>query len=779
MALTAPDFAAAAHDYARRGWRVIPLHRVGPDGRTCSCNQGANCGRNAGKHPKNNKWQASPRLSGPEIQETWGVDKAPNIGVATGVDSGFWVLDIDPDAGGMESMAQLVAEHGAMPETFVAQTGSGGYHYLFALPEFEVRNDQSGRVGKGIDVRGQGGQIVIAPSRSGKGDYTVVVDAPIAPAPAWLLEKVRKDEVVVPTVTARELPKPEDLDEATWSRLSAYAQRAIDSELARVKKLKESGWNGEPWNHTTFEVSCALIEFANSPWCAYGLGQAQADIMQHTPRDNDGFDDYTISKTFNSALQKVGDKARPMPEDRRQPNAGLDPMFTGPDVQGNPTGGDGAEPDPVARLVGATRFFGGEKGATPLYSEMADGVMELGPIGWGQDNDFWSYADGVWSPDHYVVQHRLVDLLEDAYRRAHTTNTQDVVQRRAQRITGDPLERLMNFRDTMLDWRTGELVDHDPVYGSTIQLGTIWDPEAHCPNFDGFLADVMHDDYVALAWEMIGYLMLSGNPQHVAFLLYGSGGNGKSTLLDIVSTLLGRQNLASESLDDLNNNRFRTASLFGKIANVAGDIDATYQENTATFKRLTGEDEITGEHKNMAPFKFTNWAVPLFSANEFPGSVDITDGYLRRWLILHFHKRIPESKKIDRKVLMELFEAELPGIARKGVEALRVLMERGHFAPLGEAAKGQEEFAEAIDQVRQWISSGDPSGGPAVQTSLDDLYRAYCLWADRSGARRLGEGKFSKRLEMIGYPAERVGGRVYHTGLSVNLNNHNTPATFF
>lgn len=771
------DTTAAAHNYSARGWRVIPLHRIGPDGVTCSCMKGGNC-TSKGKHPKDMKWQENPRLSAADIQATWDVSKPPNIGVATGTESGFWVLDIDPEHGGMDTMQALVAEHGALPATFVVKTGSGGYHYYFALPDFELRNT-SNRVGPGIDTRANGGQVVTAPSVSDKGPYSVIIDHDLAQAPDWLLALARKDEnLTAEVVTAKDLPKPEDLDEATWKRLTAYAQRAIDSELARLDALQAAGWS-TPWNHTTFEVSCSLIEFANSPWNAYSLDQARNDVLTHTPRDNDGFDNYVVAKTFESARERVGDKARPMPEDRRQEPPEQDPLFGGPDVR-NPTEGGGAPANPVVRIGSTARFFGGEKGTTPLYAEMADGVMELGPIGWGRDLDFWSYDGGVWTPDHYVVQHRLVDLLGNAYKTTHRSNTSDVVQRYAQPIGGDPLEAVMNFRNGMYDWRADILEDHDPSYGSTVQLGCEWIPDAECPQFEAFLGEVMHPDYVALAWEMIGYLMLSGNPRHVAFLFYGAGGNGKSTLMDVIEHLLGQQNIASESLDDLNGNRFRTASLFGKIANLAGDIDATYQENTATFKRITGEDEITAEHKNMPPFKFINWAVPVFSANKFPGSADVTEGYLRRWIVLHFHKKISAKDMVDRQVLRERFNAELPGIARKGVEALRGLMARGHFDPQGEATRAKEEFAMAIDHVRQWLAVGNVQGGPGIETSLTALYNAYHDWAVRSGTKNpVRQQEFSHRLEAVGYPSTKIAGEIYHAGISVPLVAVTSPQNFF
>jgi P4 family phage/plasmid primase-like protien len=746
----------------------------------CSCRQGGKC-ESAGKHPKDNAWQKAERLSAADIQATWDVETPPNIGLATGTESGFWVLDIDPKGGGMESMAALVATHGPLPETFVVQTGSGGFHYGFLLPpDFEVRNDQSGQVGPGIDVRGKGGQVVTAPSVTDKGAYVVVADLPVAPAPQWLLELVRKEDREIAAITAEDLPKPEDITESEWARLSAYAQRAIDSELARLDAMKAAatvrgeGYTGEPWNHGTFEVACSLLEFANSPWCAYSTGQAQADLVARAPRD-EMFDGTSLTKIWNSARERIGNKARAMPVDRK---AEPDALFGGPDVRPNPTEGTGpAEPGAVPR--GGRVYFGGEKGTTPLYQEMALGILDKGPIGYGRDRDFWSYADGVWSPDEFVLKDRLESMLGNAWREAHATNVATPVRVRSTQITGDPIESLMNFRNGMLDWASGDLIEHDPSYASTVQFACEWDAEAECPQFDKWLGETLHADYVDLCWEMIGYLLLSGNPKHRAFLLYGIGGSGKSTLLRLVTHLLGEHNIAAETLDDLNGNRFRTASLFGKIANIAGDIDASYQENTATFKRITGEDMITAENKGMKPFRFVNWAVPVFSANKIPGSADVTEGYLRRWVILRFTRAVAANERIDS--LETHFYNELPGIAAKAVRALRDLMDRGDFDEKGEVLIGKEEFAKAIDQVRQWIGDGQVTGGPGVETSLRTLYDSYKIWAERSGNRSpVREAEFSHRLESIGFPCTKVAGESYHTGLSVPaIVHHNNPSTFF
>ena len=292
---------AAAHDYRNRGWRVLQLHHVGPDGETCSCNRGRQC-TSKGKHPRDNRWQDTAPYSAADVEALWEDRPKANVGLATGAPSGFWVLDIDPKGGGDATMRDLVASHGKLPATYVVRTGSGGWHYYFAMTE-DVTNSQN-RVGPGIDVRGTGGQVVAAPSKTDKGDYVAYGDGEaLVPAPDWLLDLVRKPEVTTEEVTAEDLPKPEDLSESEWKRLNAYAKSIIDRETARLTDLSKKGWNGEPWNATTFQVACTLLEIENSPWNSFN--DARGALLQYAPTDDQGFDRHTILKIWDSATATV------------------------------------------------------------------------------------------------------------------------------------------------------------------------------------------------------------------------------------------------------------------------------------------------------------------------------------------------------------------------------------------------------------------------------------------------------------------------------------------
>ena len=158
--MNAAALVEAAAGYAGRGWRIVPVHTVGPEG--CSCDAGIHC-KSAGKHPVASGW--TERTFAPD---EWAIGRVRNIGIVTGAPSGVVVIDVD--AGGDDTLARLEVELGELPPTVQARTGSGGRHLLFAHPGVQVRNDTKRRLGPGLDVRGDGGFIVAAPSlhKSGK-----------------------------------------------------------------------------------------------------------------------------------------------------------------------------------------------------------------------------------------------------------------------------------------------------------------------------------------------------------------------------------------------------------------------------------------------------------------------------------------------------------------------------------------------------------------------------------------------------------------------------------
>jgi len=188
-AFDAPDPRSAALSLAARGMDVFPLHTP-QGGDRCSC--GTRCGRNAGKHPRTPRGLHAATTDPRQIAAWWKAWPDANLAVRTGVDSGLLILDIDPDRGGEATIAGLEAEQGELSPTWAVETGGDGLHLWFAHPGWPVPCSV-GKLGPGLDIRGDGGYIVAPPSlhRSGEryrwGAAWHPATVPLSPAPAWLL----------------------------------------------------------------------------------------------------------------------------------------------------------------------------------------------------------------------------------------------------------------------------------------------------------------------------------------------------------------------------------------------------------------------------------------------------------------------------------------------------------------------------------------------------------------------------------------------------------------
>ncbi len=116
-----------------------------------------------------------------KINAFWNANPGASIGMATGKESGAFVLDVDS----LAALEELEEEHGRLPETLTVRTPSGGLHAYFEYVE-GITNSPGG-LPKGLDIRGQGGYVLVPPSPG----YMVKDKAPIAEAPGWLLDRIR------------------------------------------------------------------------------------------------------------------------------------------------------------------------------------------------------------------------------------------------------------------------------------------------------------------------------------------------------------------------------------------------------------------------------------------------------------------------------------------------------------------------------------------------------------------------------------------------------------
>lgn len=669
----------------------------------------------------------------------------PGMALAVVMGQGLDLLDVDPRSGG-----DLSSLNGSTPASYgAAVTPSGGVHSF--IRSLGVRSRDN--VLPGIDVK--------AGDATGKGRGFAFI------APTVRVSKVTGQPTAYRWASAPDLTRLAavlrgEVPDETGAALRALIDQARGAGSGR-KPVEPAGMvaEGIPMGSQDVELSRLVMKLRSE-----GFGREAALAVWTTAVDKSPSDPSRpwtpadFERHWSGADRKV--TAAEQHEAQAWEQLGFTPQAATQRAAAPPRGGGGGqagtdsdggaeEPQgqpqrPPSSEEIAARYFGpgGIQAAT-----LAGDVLSLGPLRTGVDHVMWSYAGGVWGSEKKVVEQRLARLLGQRFRSSYTGTVEAMVRAYVDTITCDPVPELINFGNGLLDWRTGELRPHSPEVPTTVQLAVDYDPDAQCPAFEEFVAQVVPQDMVTTVWELIGYLMYSGNPLHKAVMLTGTGRNGKGTFLHAVESLLGSRNYTSVSLHDLVNTRFTTASLFGKLANIAGDIDAGYIENTATFKAITGGDTISAEHKGRDRFDFRPWAVPLFSANKIPASADTTIGYLSRWLVVPFPHDF--TGREDRWLADRLQRPEeLRGIAARGISVLGRLLARGDFEVTASGQAAREEFIKRVDQVHTWLAECCSIAPDHPFVPRTELYQAYKQWAFRDGHKPVRASEFYERLEQAG-----------------------------
>jgi hypothetical protein len=302
------QLAAAALDYARRGWRVIPLHYVREYGEmpVCSCWKREEC-KATGKHPTIKNWREVATIDTDLITCWWRAWPLANIGLLMGGVARLVTIDIDGEAG-RESVMQFEQLHGTLPVTLTQTTGraTGGEHLLFTVPESldidRIRN--RAHLAPGIDIRAEGGLIVAAPSVHPTGTVYRWCSGttPVAEMPAALFKLATSARERQKVVASTERPSEEDLERDGYPLAKRVA-------LARDVLLREAepAIQGRNGSTSCLRAACLLIRgYCLSPDTAF-------DLLWHcyNPICIPAWSENELMHKIESAEYSVSDEAYP------------------------------------------------------------------------------------------------------------------------------------------------------------------------------------------------------------------------------------------------------------------------------------------------------------------------------------------------------------------------------------------------------------------------------------------------------------------------------------
>lgn len=303
---------------------------------------------------------------------------------------------------------------------------------------------------------------------------------------------------------------------------------------------------------------------------------------------------------------------------------------------------------------------------------------------------------------------------------------------------------LVALRNGLLDIDTLELKEFSPDFFVPNQIDVNWNPEAICETVDAVLNKISCNNLGIrqLLEEAIGYTLLRRCEYGATFFLTGFGANGKSTYLDMIKGLLGRKNYSALSFKSLSD-RFKTAELFGKLANIGDDIGNTYIDDNSIFKNIATGNTINVERKGQDPFDFDPYAKLFFSANDMPKIRDTTDGLMRRLFIIPFNAKFKQTDSdfdpfIKDKLAIDAAKERLLVLAVAGLK--RILANKGPTQPIDVMA-ARAEYEISNNTVVAFAEEVNILG-----KSIKQVFTEYQTWCKNMGYRTLSQIELGREL---------------------------------
>jgi P4 family phage/plasmid primase-like protien len=309
---------------------------------------------------------------------------------------------------------------------------------------------------------------------------------------------------------------------------------------------------------------------------------------------------------------------------------------------------------------------------------------------------------------------------------------------------------IINLKNGLYNWRTGEFLPHTPDYYSLNQKSFPYDPDARPKRFIKFLREVLYLQDIRTAVELIAYTFIRKNLFEHYFILIGKGANGKNVFIGILSNLHGLTNISNVALKSLAKERFALVDLVNKDVNV--DTESTSINDISTLKKLTGIQPIRVEQKGQPAFNAEIFAKQIFNANELPTTSDNTDARFRREIIIHFPNQFEEGINADPDLLNKIIknEEEMSGIFNLIVNSMRTIINRNKIhvnaatisARRTKAKLTQNPIKAFLDDA---LAKEPTSDDYETSEDMHDAFQRFCSHHQISGP---GFDKFSEDLRI-------------------------------
>ena len=311
---------------------------------------------------------------------------------------------------------------------------------------------------------------------------------------------------------------------------------------------------------------------------------------------------------------------------------------------------------------------------------------------------------------------------------------------------------LIAFENGLYDIVDDSFFPFTPEHVITNKIMWKYNPDAYFEEADHVLDRLSCNDpqIRALLEEVIGYCFYRRNELGKAFILIGDKSNGKSTFLSMVQNLLGDQNIASLDLKELGD-RFKTAELFGKLANIGDDIGDEFIANASIFRKLVTGDRVSAERKGRDPFEFNNYSKFLFSANNIPRIKDKTGAVQRRLVIIPFDATFsPDSPDFDPYIKYKLKSPEcMEYLIRLGLEGLKRVMMNRQFTNSKRVQDELNDYEESNNPILGFFRECEDEDFQIENEPTNKVYKRYQEYCLANSLQPMSNIEFSKQVNRI------------------------------
>ena len=321
------------------------------------------------------------------------------------------------------------------------------------------------------------------------------------------------------------------------------------------------------------------------------------------------------------------------------------------------------------------------------------------------------------------------------------------------------LQRIINFRNGVLELESGNLKPHDESYLSSVQLEYNYDKSAKCPKWEKFISEIMCGNVLKmqLLQELAGYILFPDCRLQKCFFLMGEGSNGKSLFENVLRQVFGDKNCSTVQLSNLDN-QFEPIRLLHSLANFANETETNLKGAEARFKSIVAGDKISACYKGQDFMEFAPRTKMIFACNKFINSTDSTKGFLRRIIFINFTRTFEGAD--DNKNLYDELIQELPGIFNWCYEGYKKLLAAMQFTETEEQREIMNEFTQIIDPVNAFFVEEILPEKLNERIFIKTTYTQYVEWCRSSGHLALSRHKFARSLKSIikrEYPASQFG----------------------